>query len=194
MPDQPTPRAIDEAWRARKEDYARHVRDLRRQTYEGAVTRAEREEMFRRAFNWLTPVACRVLEQLNETYLREEGAISAIAPTDDGQGGLIGAWRIEWPLLRRAKNRFTGEPLAPLAIHAIFPLIPSGGMTWTHPHLGLLRQECEDGIAAAWPMQVISAVDAERQEPILRVLAEAEMHQCTYLADMNWRILSITED
>jgi len=38
-------------------------------------------------------------------------------------------------------------------------------------------------------MQVISEEDAERQEPILRVLAEGELHHRTFEADLNWRIL-----
>jgi hypothetical protein len=46
-----------------------------------------------------------------------------------------------------------------------------------------------DGLAAAFPLQVVSAEDAARQEPILRLLAEAELHERTYQSDLNWRIL-----
>ena len=176
-------------WARRVEDYIRHVQDLRNRNYEGAVTRKEREAVFITAFDLVTPVARRVLDDINSHFLKGTAEFEVRPPAADGEGGLIGSWGLTWPLLRSAANRFTGQPLEPLRMTAIFPLTPSAGMQWTHPHLALLRKELSTGIAAAWPFQVTSSEDAERQEPILRVLAEAELHERTFQADLNWRIL-----
>jgi hypothetical protein len=177
-------------WKGRTIDYARHIADLRSRSYEGATSRDDRESMFCRAFDFVTPVADRVLGDLNDFFLSSSGQIRTIAPARSNDGGLIGSWELTWLLLEQAKNRFDQTPLAPLAIHAIFPLAPTGAMQWTHPHFALLRSGCREGLAAAWPMQVTSAEDAWRQEPILRVVAEAELHERTFLADSNWKLLS----
>jgi hypothetical protein len=178
-------------WQRRIQDWLRHVKDLKTRTYEGAPSRPEKEKVFRTAFELVTPVARRILEDINSFYLENTGELTVLPPANDGQGGLIGAWSLNWPLLKAATSRFTGEPLEPLTLFAIFPLTPTGAMQWTHPHLALLRSGRPDGIAAAWPLQVTSTEDAERQEPVLRVLAEAEFHERTYLADVNWRILPL---
>jgi hypothetical protein len=189
LKEPPRTEVEESVWALRLEDYIRHVDDLRNRNYEGALTREEREDKFRTAFNLVTPVAQRVLEELNSCFLEGTGQFDVQSPGSDGEGGLVGSWNLTWPLLRTAANRFTGEQLEPIRVTAIFPLTPSGGMQWTHPHLALLRKELSTGIAAAWPFQVTSAEDAERQEPILRVLAEAELHERTFQADLNWRIL-----
>ena len=178
-------------WQRRIQDWLRHVKDLQTRTYEGAPSRPEREKVFRAAFELVTPVARRVLEDINSFYLERTGELTVRPLANDGECGLIGGWSLNWPLLKAATSRFTGEPLEPLTLFAIFPLIPTGAMQWTHPHLALLRSGRPDGIAAAWPLQVTSPEDAERQEPVLRVLAEAELHERTYLADVNWRILPL---
>jgi hypothetical protein len=176
-------------WSERKIDYAHHVHDLRTSSYEGAVSRQEREAVFCRAFDLVTPVARRVLAGLNETFLRSSGQIHIVAPERVAEGGLIGSWQMSWPALQRARNRFDQSPLSPVALSAVFPLTATGEMQWTHPHFAIQRSCCRDGFACAWPMQVTSHEDACRQEPTLRVMAEAEMHQKTYLSDLNWRIL-----
>jgi hypothetical protein len=178
-------------WQRRIQDWLRHAKDLQTRTYEGATSRPERERVFRTAFELVTPVALRVLEDINTFYLENTGELTVRPLANDGQGGLIGGWSLDWPLLKAATSRFTGEPLEPLTLFAIFPLIPTGAMQWTHPHIAMLRSGRPDGIAAAWPLQVTSPEDAERQEPILRVLAEAEFHERTYLADVNCRILPL---
>jgi hypothetical protein len=177
-------------WKGRIIDYARHVADLRARSYEGAISRDDREKMFCRAFDFVTPVADRVLRDLNDSFLSCSGRIRTMIPARSNAGGLIGSWELTWPLLEQAKSRFDQTPLEPLAIHAIFALAPTGAMQWTHPHFALLRSGCREGLAAAWPMQVTSAEDAWRQEPILRVVAEAELHERTFLADSNWKLLS----
>ena len=177
-------------WKDRTIDYARHIADLRTSSYEGAASRDAREKMFCRAFDFVTPVANRVLSDLNDFFLSSSGRMRTISPARTEEGGLIGSWELTWPSLEQAKNRFDETSLEPLAIHAIFPLVATGTMQWTHPHFALLRSGCREGLGAAWPMQVTSLEDAWRQEPILRVLAEAELHERTFLANLNWRLLS----
>lgn len=181
----------DAMWQTRIQDWQRHVEDLKTHSYEGATSRAEREEQFRRAFDWVTAVAVKVFEEMNALYMEKTGRVSVEPPGPDGEGGLLGAWKLGWPAVLSAKSRFTGAPLAPIALTAIFPLTPTNGLPWTHPHLALLRDALPGKIAAAWPFQVTSESDALRQEPILRVLAEAEMHERTFEADVNWRILPV---
>lgn len=179
----------DSIWTRRVEDYRRHVVDLQDRKYEGTVSRAEREALFRVAFDLVTPVSQRVLDDINDLFLKGTGDFHVQRPDTDGEGGLIGSWSLTWPLLRAAVNRFTGRPLDPLALTVVFPLTTSGSMQWTHPHIALRRPGLIDGLAAAWPFQVTSPKDAARQEPILRVLAEAELHERFYQSDLNWRIL-----
>ncbi|MDE3180374.1 MAG: hypothetical protein KGM47_12035 [Acidobacteriota bacterium] len=179
----------ESVWKRRIEDYRRHIQDLQSQSYEGASERNQREAVFRKAFDLLTPVARRVLDDINIYFLKGTGEFGVQPPRADGEGGLIGSWSLTWPLLRQAVNRFNGNPLEPLRLTAIFPLKPTGAMQWTHPHLALRRPEVIDGLALAFPLQVTSPEDADRQEPILRVLAEGELHQRTFEADLNWRIL-----
>ncbi len=176
-------------WTRRVEDYLRHVKDLQNKYYEGAVSRADREALFMKAFDFATPVARRVLDDLNANFLKGTGDFAVHRPAPDGEGGLIGSWSLTWPLLCKALSRFDGKPLDPLAVTAIFPLKSTGAMQWTHPHLALRRPGLMDGLAAAFPFQVTSSEDAERQEPILRVLAEAEFHERFYQSDLNWRLL-----
>lgn len=42
--------------------------------------------------------------------------------------------------------------------------------TFNHPHL-------RGSTAGDWPMQVLDAADAARQEPIVRAIVEVELHQ-----------------
>jgi hypothetical protein len=91
-------------------------------------------------------------------------------------------------------NCLAGQPLAPITFNAIYPILATGTMQWTHPHRALLRPEVPHRMAAVWPLNVLPAEDAERQEPILRVLAEAEMHERTFEADMNWCVLTFAID
>ncbi len=181
-------------WPERIQDYRRHIRDLQTRSYEGASTRREREEVFRKAFDFTTPVARRVLEDLSRVFLKGTGEFSAHPPERLAEGGLLGCWKLAWPQLGSARSRFTGEPLDPITLNVIFPLMATGTMQWTHPHLTLLHRDLPQKMAAAWPFNVMSAEDAERQEPILRVLAEAEMHERTFEADVNWRVLTFALD
>lgn len=183
-----------EAFSSRVDDYRRHFRDLQTCTYELKKSREEREQQFRVAFDLTTPVAISVLHDVNSWFLQSTGVITSVLPQRDELGGLVGRWELSWPLLAQSANRFTGEPIGPIRLCAVFPLTPSLGTAWTHPHLALPRKECREGLAAAFPFQVTSMEDAWRQEPILRVLAEAELHECTFVADSNWRVLLLSNE
>src|SRR5579862_7657565 len=153
-------------WPDRVQDYRRHIRDLQTRTYEGAIERTGREEIFRKAFDFTTPVAQKVLEDLNKVFLKSTGHFAVHPPERiPHEGGLLGRWTLDWPQLRTARSRFTGEPLAPITLNTIYPLMATGTMQWTHPHLALLRTEVPHRMAAAWPFNVLSAEDADRQEP-----------------------------
>ena len=182
-------------WPERVQDYRRHIRDLQTRSYEGASSRSDREEVFRKSFDFVTPVAQRVLEDLSKVFLKGTGRFDVHPPERiPDEGGLLGCWTLDWPQLRAARSRFTGQPLAPITLNVIYPIVVTGTMQWTHPHLALLRPEVPHRMAAAWPFNVLSNQDAERQEPILRVLAEAEMHERTFEADVNWRVLTFALD
>lgn len=184
----------DLLWLNRTIDYRRHIHDLRVHSYEGAMTRQDREKVFCEAFDLMTPVAEKVLRDLSTYFLSNLGRARTYPPSRVEEGGLIGFWELTWPMQQQAKNRFDGAPLEPLAIHAVFPMRHTLGMEWTHPHFAMLRSCCHEGLAAAWPMQVTTQEDALRQEPILRVLAEGELHEKTFLADLNWRLLTSLYD
>jgi hypothetical protein len=173
---------------ARRTDWRRHVQDLVTQTYEGASDRAAREAVFRRAFELTTPVARRVLERIDETYLGGTGAVSVSQPDSDGEEGLLGSWNLTWPLLEQARSRFSGEPMPPVQIFAMFP------HGFTHPHIALFNIETPRRWVACWPLQITSADDAERQEIVLWGIAEADMHERTFAGDLNWRLLQVAED
>ena len=170
-------------WISRVEDMARHLQDLRSRGYEGALERKDKEEVFRRAFELTTPIAVRVLEEVNAGYLAGAGRIATNGPTSDHHDGLIGSWSITWPLLEGDIDRLTGLPLPPVRLAAVFPI------EWTHGHLAMLNISPPGGVAFAWPFQVKDAADAERQEPILWAMAEAELHERVFRAESNWRVL-----
>ena len=168
-------------WRSRAEDTVRHLKDLEHNKYEGASSRTDRETLFRRAFDLVTPVALRVLNDLNKWLLEGRGTVETLPPHDDGANGLAGRWTLTWPRLANSNNRHTRLPLEPIRLIAVFP---SG---WTHPHF----ERPHAGFPAehtAWPMQVTTEQDAERQEPVLRVIAETELHERVYQAGGDWRL------
>ena len=68
------------SWRGRVEDYSRHVTDLRQRGYEGALDREAKEVAFLRAFEIMTPLALRVLDDLSDWYLSGTGTIETNSP------------------------------------------------------------------------------------------------------------------
>ena len=170
-------------WLARAEDTVRHLVDLRTRTYEGAEERGSREAVFRRAFALTTPVALRVLDAINRGVLEGTGSATVGEPDEDGAGGLSGRWEITWPLLEETVDRFSGVAMPSVRIAAIYPI------DFSHGHLAVLRAVEPRDPLLAWPFQVTTEMDAERQEAILWTIAEGEVHERVFRAAVNWRVL-----
>lgn len=159
----------------------RHLDDLQHDWYEGA-SGAERHRRYVAAFELLTPVTMEVLRAVDAALLHGTGTASVRPPEPDGTGGWIGSWFLTWPQLSSARNRMSGTTLPPVTISAIFPA------GFTHPHL--VAGGSVDPRAAsisAWPMQVTSLEDAERQRPLLWAIATAEVHDRIYQS--SWRVI-----
>src|SRR6202049_5386034 len=86
---------------------ARHMDDLRTDSYEGAVG-PEREAPYRTGFDLLSTVATGVLADVNELLLGGAGDISIQPPSPDSHGGLIGALVLCWPALREGRGGLSG--------------------------------------------------------------------------------------
>lgn len=134
-------------WMKRTVDYRRHVHDLRTRSYEGATSREEREKVFHVAFDLLTPVAEKVLSDLNVFFLAGLGWTRAVKPSPSEDGGLIGFWELTWPVQQRSKNRFTQLPLAPSPFTRFSPSSPL--CRWSG-RIHTLRC-CAPVATAAWP-------------------------------------------
>jgi hypothetical protein len=173
---------IREFWQLRIEDMKRHLSDLEHDSYDEAKDRASRDDVFRRAFGLLTPLAVQVLEDMNEWLVNDMGTVSVNEPVPDGDGGINGSWTLTWPKLEAAVNVHNDEPLRPVTIDAVYP------GHWTHGHLARLHAGLPAEVTA-WPMQVGTEEDASRQEPILRAIAEAELHERVYQANGDWRMV-----
>ena len=166
-------------WKKRVRDTVRHLVDLEHDYYEGAESRIDREKVFRTAFELVTPVAVRVLQDMNTWLLGDAGTVKTVPPEDDGADGLEGRWTLEWPALATAKRKHGTGPLEPVRLIAVFPA------GWTHAHF----ERPHPGLPAdvtAWPFQITNQEDAERQEPVLRVIAETELHERVYQAGGDW--------
>lgn len=166
----------------RKQDFLRHLEDLRTRTHERAKSRTEKEQIYRRGIELLTPVAHSVLEAANHAFLQGTGQIQVIGPQDDGAGGLDTFYELSWPQQRAGRvrpDRGGDAPLPPVRIKAHFPL------KFNHPHIA------GGSIGGNWPFQIVNVADAERQADILAAIVEMEIHERIYETD--WRILPISQ-
>ena len=166
----------DDSIKGRRVDFFRHLEDLRVNQYEGASSAQDRESVFRRAVQLLSPVVLRIMDEFNREYLEGTGEIVHQSPRDDGSGGLIAEWLLSWPAQREAKMRFRERSLPPIRVLAVFP------RGWTHGHLAAPQ-------GGEWPLQITDASDAVRQEALIRIILEGELHQRIYEATSNWKIV-----
>lgn len=156
----------------RSEDMLRHLQDLRSRTYEGAKEWPERVAVFRRAVELLDPVVREVLSELSRQFLG--GAATVHFRTgEDRDGGVFAHWEMSWRQQREAPAH-DGHRVEPVQIMALF------GRGATHPHL-------RGAVTGMWPCQVTSEEDARRQAPILRAIAEAELHE--RIAQGSWELI-----
>lgn len=83
-------------------------------------------------------------------------------------------WTLSWPEQRLAANVRAPGPVGPVGVVGRF------AATFDHPHLG-------GSTAGSWPLQVLNEDDAARQEPIIRAIVEAELHERIF--EGTWRIV-----
>jgi hypothetical protein len=69
------------------------LQDLRTGTYEGAQSRSEKEALYRRGVELLSPIAIAILEEANALFLLDTGDIKVIGPEDDGFGMRLQVWQ-----------------------------------------------------------------------------------------------------
>jgi hypothetical protein len=157
---------------SRSEDIYRHLEDLRTHTYEGAHDWPERVTVFRRAVGLLDPVVQAALSEASREYLNGSGTI-AVHAGQDRDGGVFAHWELSWPAQRDSPGHDGGR-VEPVQVMALF------GRGSTHPHL-------RGAVAGMWPCQVTSDADAQRQEPVVRAIVEAELHE--RIAQGGWRVI-----
>lgn len=156
----------------RSEDIFRHLQDLRSRSYEGATQWAQRVAVFRRAVELLDPVVRDVLADLSLEFLNGAGTVH-VRRGEDRDGGVYAHWELSWRQQREAAGHDGGR-VEPVQIMVLF------GRGSTHPHL-------RGAVAGMWPCQVTSEQDAQRQAPILRAIAEAELHE--RIAQGSWQVI-----
>lgn len=145
----------------------RHVEDLRDGTHGGVGSRGDKEELFGRAVEWLTPVAQEVLDEANEVVLLGTGAVADSGLRRDDEGTLLRSWTLGWP--QQAERR-----LAPVSLTAWF------GSGFHHPHL-------RGATVHDWPLNLYAEPDAVELLPVLRSVITADLHNLVFQAD--WRII-----
>lgn len=156
----------------RPEDIFRHLEDLRTRSYEGIHGWDGKLGLFWRAIELLDPVVRKVMDETDRTFLDGTGDVNHRTGTDR-DGGAWAHWELSWPAQRQASGRDGGRVL-PVQVIATFPRGAA------HPHLS-------GSHPGMWPCQVTDEDDAARQEPIIRVVVEAELHQRIF--DGRWRIV-----
>jgi hypothetical protein len=80
----------------------RHFEDLRDGTHGGSTSRKDKEAHFEKAVQLLTPIARRVLSEMNTSLLLDTGQLSETGLRRTADGGLIAAWALRWPEQRAA--------------------------------------------------------------------------------------------
>ncbi|MGH3984137.1 MAG: hypothetical protein ACRDST_16005, partial [Pseudonocardiaceae bacterium] len=158
----------------REEDLLRHLDDLATRSYEGAKSWLDRMALFHRAVELLDPVVRRVLDEADATFLESTGEIIR-SNVEDDDGSVAEHWELSWPRQREATSR-DGGPVASVQVIAWFR------RTFNHPHL-------RGSTAGDWPLQVTTVNDATRQEPIVRAIVEAELHQRIFAG--RWTVIPV---
>jgi len=142
----------------------RHFDDLRAGTHgDGAVSRADKEQLFSAAIGYLDPYARQALDEMNETLLLGTGTVIATGITRSASGDCTALWTLGWP-----EQLQTG--VLPITLKAFF------GHSFHHPHL------C-GATVGVWPLNVFSAEDAAAELGTLRTIASADLHNLVFQSD-----------
>lgn len=142
----------------------RHFADLRDGTHgDGAVSRADKEQLFSAAVIYLDPYARQALAEINESLLLGSGTINASGVTRSDNGDCTALWTLPWP-----EQQQSGIP--PVTLEAFY------GHGFHHPHL-------RGATLGVWPLNVFSADDAATELPTLRAIASADLHNLVFQRD-----------
>ena len=141
----------------------RHFADLRDGTHGDAVSRTDKESLFRTAVDLLDPYARQALEEIDEALILSEGTLESTGVVRSPDTGLACSWTLSW----QEQARF-GVP--PITIQAFY------GRGFHHPHL-------RGGTVGEWPLNVFDAEQAAAELPTLRTIAAAEIHNLVFLAN-----------
>ena len=142
----------------------RHFADLRDGTHgDGATSRADKEQLFNAAVNFLDPYARQALTEMNDILLLGTGTISSTGVTGPPDGDRAAFWTLGWPEQEQA-----GIP--PVSLEAFY------GHSFHHPHL-------RGGTVGDWPLNVFSDGDAAAELPTLRAIAAVDLHNLVFQSD-----------
>ena len=141
----------------------RHFIDLRDGVHGDAVSRRDKEAVFAKEVDLLSPVARQALREVNTHLLLDSGTVSETGLQHSEDGGMSATWELSWPEQREAR-------VPPIKLHAYF------GTSFHHPHL-------RGATVGDWPLNVSSAQDAADQLPILRAIATSDLHNLVFQAD-----------
>jgi hypothetical protein len=142
----------------------RHFADLRDGTHgDGAVSRADKEQLFKDAVDYLDPFARQALAELNADLLLGSGTLSCSGVTRTANGDCTARWILSWPEQEQA-----GIP--PVTLEAFY------GHSFHHPHL-------RGATVGVWPLNVFSAEDAAAELPTLRAIVAADLHNLVFQRD-----------
>ncbi len=141
----------------------RHFIDLRDDVHGDAVSRHDKEAVFAREVDLLSPVANQALSEVNMYLLLDSGAVSETGLQRSADGGTSAAWELSWPEQRNVR-------VPPIMLHAYF------GAGFHHPHL-------RGATVGDWPLNVFSVQDATDQLPILRAIAISDLHNLVFQSD-----------
>lgn len=149
----------------------RHFADLRDGTHgDGAISRADKEQLFGAAVGYLDRYARQALDELNETLLLNSGTVASTGVTRTATGDCTALWTLNWPEQKQA-----GIP--PVTLEAFY------GHNFLHPHL-------RGATVGVWPLNVFSSEDAAAELPTLRAIAAADLHNLVFRSD--YRIVPAT--
>jgi len=141
----------------------RHFIDLRDGVHGDVVSRQDKEAVFVREVDLLSPVANQALGEVNTYLLLDSGVVSETGLQRSADGGMSAAWELSWPEQRNVR-------VPPVMLHAYF------GAGFHHPHL-------RGATVGDWPLNVFSVQDATDQLPILRAIAISDLHNMVFQSD-----------
>lgn len=142
----------------------RHFADLRDGTHgTGAVSRADKEQLFEAAIDYLDPYARQALDEMNGALMSATGTVATSGVLRSPDRGITVLWTLSW-----LEQREAGIP--PVTLEAFF------GKSFHHPHL-------RGATVGVWPLNVFSDRDAAAELPTLRAIAAADLHNLVFQRD-----------